>query len=668
MKTDAANKAALDGIERIKEQAAGAAPAPVTIEKPAAFEPADVDRMRSEKIRRLLEEAEKSFSDGSHEKAQKQYEKVLKLDQENAAAIKGLSSIEAYKEEIIKERERIETLKRRKERDLLLKRREKEAEKLRKAAEKKQGEIDAILQRAERAFEKGSCKKAVKYYEKVLKIDDGNTIASEGLERIREDEALLPAEKKHRQSDVSGDEGKSRAAAEKVLSKEEEKKLKEAEKKRKKIARLQKKASEYMAKNKYRKAQKYFKEIISIDINNKAAWNGLREVNRREELLLKEKEKDRRSDQDRTLKKKIAALLEDAEKAMAETRYAMAERYYNEVLILDEHNGEAQKGMAEIEKIYESYDDELQGPEQPETDTEQREEGAAAEASEKDIRAGMMTIYLALNRKGYEAVSHIVNDLLNEYGDNPLLVQELAALVQTIDNEMKKARGNRNRAIMEELLILRRRVYNDCKSVFEKSDAALGVTGSLDSDSAAVADDGIASPAESGSPVQQTHVSSLLRSADSALEEGYFELASSLYNRVLSIRKNDEQALAGLRKIENFKKRYIEQKSERQKEFERRIRKDSYQRDLIGSGRLTESQLAGQVDDLLGEAREALAEGNIVLAKGFFEHIVFIALENPGLFERRLSLRKEINGLSEAIRIAEEKESARIEKVLEGTL
>ncbi|MDP8218736.1 MAG: hypothetical protein P9M03_08425 [Candidatus Theseobacter exili] len=668
LKVDSENKAALVGIastnERQKVQDSETVKTEVQIITAAEKEKQDL----SKKVEDLLKDANKALNAGKYEKAVERFNRVLEIDSANPAAISGTGVIEKRKRSILKERARIETQKRRQEREILIRKQKVLEEKRRKEALEKQKIIESILEKADSALKRDKLKQADKYYKKVLAIDLDNKTALDGIKFINE---------RQKSPEISDDEDKIPVKDLKVNRQQA------------KINKLLKKAFEAMEKNKNRKAKKIFKKILSMDVDNKEAWDGLREVNRREEAFLKEKrrfeEKKKQTDDEARRQRIIAALLSNAEESMSINKYSEAEGYYQQVLSIEKDNVKALSGLIEIQKIYKTYDEELD----KDADIQELETDKLADYADKkedktdfikkDIYASIKTAYLALDRKGYDAVYQILKSLLAEYGDNPLLIDEIEKFISRLDIELKRAENSHNKAIVEGLLILRRRILNDYQNTINKldvSDITLRVDTEIiigsKTDGNELNISGIDIVHSDGSeeliPEDKYHIRNLLQNAESALDEGYFELSSSLYHRVLNIQKNNTKAVNGLKRMDKAKKRYIEQKNERQKQLEKRIKRDSYQRDLIGTGGLTEGQLAGQIDDLLGEARDALREGNILLAKAFFEHIVFIAFENPGLFERRENLRKEINGLAEDIQIAEERENARIEKVLEGKI
>ena len=110
----------------------------------------------------------------------------------------------------------------------------------------------------------------------------------------------------------------------------------------------------------------------------------------------------------------------------------------------------------------------------------------------------------------------------------------------------------------------------------------------------------------------------------------------------------------------------MNQRGERRKDLEIRIKRDIYQRDILSTEGLTEEQLAGQIDDLVGDARFALKENNLMLAKGVFEHIGLIVYENPVLLGNRDGLKKELDDLAQEIQVAEEMERRLIEQASMG--
>ena len=479
----------------------------------------------------------------------------------------------------------------------------------------------------------------------MLELDNENRQASSGIElvnrKIQEKEKLQQQKELEKQmlrekEKAAEDERRKKAQIKKDVEQQETARVREIDNEKstvkenesaKKIDEYLVKAAQAIEKTKYKKAEKYYRKVLAIDGENQQAIAGVQGVEERirkqQEIQARIAKQEEYNEKEKKEAERIERLFKKAQKAENKKRYSDACEYYESILAIDSNYAKAVLGLQKARLLQEEKEKSETDKVKAETKTEIQEViETQADAHDKNLQP--------------EPAEHITEE------EKELSFTEVEQAVETedsaeniADTETEDNTDNKQSGGTAENISI--------DNYWEYSETRKRLRGT-----------------------NPEHVEDMLINAETAYQEGYYALAESMYNRILELDGSNLHAKEGIVKIEKAKKLYMNQRGERRKDLEIRIKRDIYQRDILSTEGLTEEQLAGQIDDLVGDARFALKENNLMLAKGVFEHIGLIVYENPVLLGNRDGLKKELDDLAQEIQVAEEMERRLIEQASMG--
>ncbi|MBN3038624.1 MAG: tetratricopeptide repeat protein [Candidatus Omnitrophica bacterium] len=373
---------------------------------------AEKQRMLKGKIKILLGEGKFYYKDEAYEQAQREFEQVLALDSTNREARNYLVKMGIYDSQQmpvetparIGEKEHIQQVRQDYEENLVQFREEKKSAREKYKEEKllKKGKIEIYLEQAKFYYKHKAYEKAQEEFENVLAVDKNNKAAHRYLVKMgaytpsekkeqadkgakvilpalgyKEELARLRMEKKTERDEFldekferpirKAEEAQRKSREEKQLAKEEQRQLKAQ------IDNHLYQGKLYYKQKHYEEAKESFNQVLALDSVNKKALKYLRKVDKaitkresqqlaakrqEEERQLKE-ERLRAKEQERERKDKIRMYFDLGKAYYKQKKYEKAKEKFEEIIVLDQSNKEAQGYLDRIEQAMSEKEQEL---------------------------------------------------------------------------------------------------------------------------------------------------------------------------------------------------------------------------------------------------------------------------------------------------------------------